>query len=181
MKVQNIRQTDTKKLIEQSFVVLLQKKQLEQITIKDITLSAKINRATFYAHYDDKYQLFSSMMEKSIEDAFCTEPLIHFSSDTDLIDILLYSIESYLQEIKTHCPYSYRNLFPKIRTVMVLKLTGILKKYVPNQMSAPIFDFSCDMLARMLYDAAELFVLDKSSLNLKEISLQIKKISFIDA
>lgn len=51
MKVQNIRQTDTKKMIEQSLVDLLKKTSLDQITIKDITLAANVNRATFYAHY----------------------------------------------------------------------------------------------------------------------------------
>lgn len=180
MKVQNIRQTDTKKLIEEAMIDLLKRKQLDQITIKDLTLSANINRATFYAHYDDKYLLFNHMMEQSIENTFCTKHLIHFDSDTDLIETLLHSVESYLQEIKAHCPYSYTELFPKIRNIMVAKLTDILKKYVPNQRDETNFLFWCDLATRMIYDAAELYVLGKTALELKEVSQQINKLIDLD-
>lgn len=126
---------------------------------------------------DDKYQLFNRVMEQSIEKMFCTGPLIHFGPETDLIETLLHSVESYLQEIKAHCPYSYTELFPKIRNIMVAKITEILKKYIPEQENDSHFTFWSDMTARMVYDAAELFVLGQTTLKLREISRQINKMT----
>lgn len=57
----------SKHAIKQAFITLLQTKELDKITIKDITTSADINRGTFYLHYIDKYDLLSSMEDEYIK------------------------------------------------------------------------------------------------------------------
>jgi len=47
----------TRALILQSFEDLLAQKGFESISVQDITDKAQINRATFYAHFPDKYAL----------------------------------------------------------------------------------------------------------------------------
>ena len=47
----------TKKAIRNAFAELLSKKELQEITIKDIAEKADINRKTFYAHYSGVYQV----------------------------------------------------------------------------------------------------------------------------
>lgn len=44
-------------VIRDSFVKLLKQKPISKITIKEICEEADINRATFYAHYADQYDL----------------------------------------------------------------------------------------------------------------------------
>lgn len=51
------RTVRTRKLIVEAFNQLIISKSFEQITVKDITEQATINRATFYAHFVDKYAL----------------------------------------------------------------------------------------------------------------------------
>lgn len=41
----------SKKLIKQAFLALMQEKNIDTISIKDIVTKADINRGTFYAHY----------------------------------------------------------------------------------------------------------------------------------
>lgn len=48
----------TKMVLRESLISLLYKKDISQITIKEICDDADINRATFYAHYSDQYDLF---------------------------------------------------------------------------------------------------------------------------
>ena len=50
----------THQLLQQAFVDLLMLKSFEAITVKDITERAMLNRATFYAHFDDKYALLDA-------------------------------------------------------------------------------------------------------------------------
>ena len=63
----NAKQTDrrvirTKKEILNALTELLEQKAIEEITVKEITDLAGINRGTFYLHYIDKFDLF----EKSV-------------------------------------------------------------------------------------------------------------------
>lgn len=58
----------TRQLIQDAFNSLNKEKNFKDITIRDITERATINRTTFYAHFDDKYAL----MEYSVSDTFMT-------------------------------------------------------------------------------------------------------------
>lgn len=53
----------TRKAIRQSFLELLTIKPLGKITVKEICDKADINRATFYAHYADVYELLQKIEE----------------------------------------------------------------------------------------------------------------------
>lgn len=53
----------TKKLIRDSFLMLLKTKSLEKITIKEICCNANINRSTFYTHYTDIYNLHDEILD----------------------------------------------------------------------------------------------------------------------
>lgn len=54
----------TRKLIMDSFMELSGKKEFKDITIKDITAEAMINRATFYYHFEDIYDLLEKVYQK---------------------------------------------------------------------------------------------------------------------
>lgn len=49
----------TKKAIRNSLTELIEEKGFEAITVKDIATKAKINRGTFYVHYEDKHDLMA--------------------------------------------------------------------------------------------------------------------------
>lgn len=63
----NRRKQESKRKIEEVFVEMLKKKELNQITVTDICKSAGINRTTFYASYVDIYDL-SEAVQKSLHD-----------------------------------------------------------------------------------------------------------------
>lgn len=52
----------TRKLIMDSFIELSSKKEFKDITVKDITTEAMINRATFYYHFKDIYDLLEKVL-----------------------------------------------------------------------------------------------------------------------
>ena len=61
----------TRGLILQSFEVYSLKKSSRIISVQDVTDKAQINRATFYAHFQDKYALLDysigQMFKQEIE------------------------------------------------------------------------------------------------------------------
>lgn len=59
----------TKQVLRQSFASLLAEKPLEDITVKELTERADINRGTFYCHYKDIYDL-KDQIERELFDEF---------------------------------------------------------------------------------------------------------------
>src|SRR5574342_1261439 len=61
----------TRGLILSAFESLLAEKGFETISVQDVTDKAQVNRATFYAHFPDKYALLdysiSQMFRQEIE------------------------------------------------------------------------------------------------------------------
>ena len=57
----------TKMVLRESFIDLLREKDISQISIKEICEKADINRATFYAHYSDQYDLMQKIEAELFE------------------------------------------------------------------------------------------------------------------
>lgn len=62
------RNTNTKEKIKETFIILINEKGLDSLTVSDIARDAKINRGTFYLHYLDKYDLMEKLEREVIED-----------------------------------------------------------------------------------------------------------------
>ena len=58
----DLRIIKTKKILFEALVTLMEQKDFEKIKISDICDQALINRSTFYAHYEDKYDLLLAMI-----------------------------------------------------------------------------------------------------------------------
>ena len=61
----NKRGQETVKRIDEAFVSLMQEKSLHEVEISELCELAKINRSTFYAHYDDVTALADAFVEKT--------------------------------------------------------------------------------------------------------------------
>lgn len=61
----DLRIEKTRNSIKNAFLQLRSKKSLEKITIKELAEMAKINKATFYLHYSDIYDL-SENLERQV-------------------------------------------------------------------------------------------------------------------
>lgn len=60
----DLRIIKTKKILFDSLLKLMKNKNFEKIKISDICEEALINRSTFYAHYEDKYELLMDLFEE---------------------------------------------------------------------------------------------------------------------
>jgi len=62
----DIRVQKTKAAIRTAFLQLRREKQLEQITVKELSQLARISKATFYLHYRDIYDLNEQLQQEVI-------------------------------------------------------------------------------------------------------------------
>lgn len=84
----------SKEKIESAFITLIQDKEINKIYITDIIKLAKVNRSTFYNHYQDIYDLANKIKENMYKDV-----------------LELYKEES----IKKEHSYNYLKLFKHIK------------------------------------------------------------------
>ena len=82
----NKRKRESIDKIEKSFINMLQKKEINQISVTDICKDTGLNRSTFYANYIDIYDLADKLREK-LEKDFES----HFSENTARDAITMFS------------------------------------------------------------------------------------------
>ena len=71
-KKDDLRVIKTRKLIYQTLLELMKEKTFEEIKVSDICSKAMINRSTFYAHYEDKYELLVDFLS-NLKEEFVSE------------------------------------------------------------------------------------------------------------
>lgn len=111
----------TRRLILDAFIDQLNKKDFYTITINDITQKATINRATFYAHFQDKYAL----LETLLSDAFLECVIKKIDAEAGLsertIQKLILSLCDY-HDTSNQCIHKYNSVAP------------ILEEHIKNQL-----------------------------------------------
>ena len=93
----------TRSLILRSFESLLAEKGFETISVQDVTDKAEVNRATFYAHFHDKYELLdysiSQMFMQEIEKR--TLNACHYTPDN--LRNLILAVCDFLSNMHSEC------------------------------------------------------------------------------
>ena len=98
----------TRNLILRSFESLLAEKGFETISVQDVTDKAEVNRATFYAHFHDKYELLdysiSQMFRQEIEKR--TLNACHYTPDN--LKHLILAVCEFLAKTHSECAQPHR-------------------------------------------------------------------------
>ena len=81
------RKTKTEAKIRDALAHLIRTKGFEGFTVSDVAREAGINRGTFYAHYEDKYDLIQKQVDHVVEEIsaiLLAEP----GADSDLNEVI---------------------------------------------------------------------------------------------
>ncbi|HIW32211.1 MAG TPA: TetR/AcrR family transcriptional regulator [Candidatus Paenibacillus intestinavium] len=104
----------TRKLIMDSFIELSGKKEFKDITIKDITTEAMINRATFYYHFEDIYDL----LEKVLSEVLLVNLNYEFYQNNELNEEVFVSIfkaiTDFQKSLSNRCHRGYEDTIARI-------------------------------------------------------------------
>lgn len=128
-KVMNVRTTQTKQSLINAFLQLVSKKDFEKITIADITKGAQVNRATFYAHFNDKYELLDYIMGDSASVAIVKRTKGEVQFNQDSIFQLVLALCDFYQQPNIQCRSSYVGLVvPQLKEKAVNELKVFLSQ-----------------------------------------------------
>ena len=97
------RSRRTRRLLQAAFNDLLAQKKFHEITVQDIATRADVNRATFYAHFVDKYDLLNADIRDSFQAVVNKNMPEHSAFTLENLRILMRTAHEYLAEMSGHC------------------------------------------------------------------------------
>ncbi|BGE81641.1 TetR/AcrR family transcriptional regulator [Staphylococcus petrasii] len=162
IEITDKRVVNTMNNIKNGMISLLEKKEFEKITIKDICTESGISRTTFYAHYKDKnnfiYSYLKSLLKKGKKEIFkkefsnqhiFLETMVHYWLDEGKLILLLLGDDSAQKahiQMKKILQYNVElNLVPILNTK---SLTTKEKYFLLIFMSNAIFGVLQDWVKR---------------------------------
>lgn len=122
----------TRNLILTSFVALLAEKRFDSLSVQDVTDKAEINRATFYAHFPDKYAL----LDYAVQKAFIAEiekrklDMCNYSP-ANLRNLILIMCD-FLVRLHSGCPQPHPQFDSLVEGTLKKQLFDLLSHWLRN-------------------------------------------------
>jgi AcrR family transcriptional regulator len=102
----------TRKLLQQTLMELMGEQSFDAITVQDIAARSTLNRATFYAHFEDKYDLLDSIMREGVEQALTAAVPEDAPLSTETLQALCRTVCAFLAQVQDHCRPRMRQFDP---------------------------------------------------------------------
>ncbi|MGE7920467.1 TetR/AcrR family transcriptional regulator [Viridibacillus sp. NPDC093762] len=151
----------TRQLIMDAFMQLAVEKDFKDITIKDITTRATVNRATFYYHFYDKYDLLEKVLSEDVIKGVLKNVSSYESITSSSLKDIFISLLSFQKGLASQCTRSYESFTPKIETIIKEELGRVfrelLKKKYPDWPFEKV-DLQSIMMSWTLYGMSTKYV-----------------------
>jgi AcrR family transcriptional regulator len=131
----------TRQLLLQAFWALLEEKQnIHSISVQEIAERATVNRATFYAHFEDKYALLESWMRekfhRALESQLPTSSILQMST----LSTLILGVFEFLALVRQYAKPSNRQFEPLFERALQQELSELLLRWLkqaPSEIPLP--------------------------------------------
>ena len=147
----------TRSLILRSFEDLLAEKGFESISVQDVTDKAQINRATFYAHFPDKYALLdysiSQMFRQEIEKR--TLNACHYSPDN--LRNLILAVCEFISNMHSECAQPHQQFESLTEGTIKKIIFDLLSHWLKETNSKISTDIPATVATWAIYGLASLY------------------------
>jgi AcrR family transcriptional regulator len=129
----------TRQLLMQSFMELLvEKKNIYSISVQDIAARATVNRATFYAHFEDKFAFLECWMREKFQRKL-KEALPDSSiSDMSSLRTLILTVFDFLARTRQYMTPVDSQFEPLFEIAMQKELYQLLFKWLSEESNIPV-------------------------------------------
>lgn len=123
----------TRGLILEAFENLLPEKGFQSLTVQDITDKAEINRATFYAHFADKYDLLDQSIRQTFRQELEKRTLnaCHYTDEN--LRMLMVTVCEFVSHAHTHCTTAQPQFEALVETQVKKQLQELLQMWLEKE------------------------------------------------
>ena len=123
----------TRRLIMDAFLQLAMEKDFKEITIKDITSRATVNRATFYYHFFDKHDLLEKVLAEDVLKGILSHLETEDQVTVDTMLLIFNQILEFHKGLTNQCARSYEAFTPKIETIIKEELARVIRDFLKKK------------------------------------------------
>ncbi len=128
----------TRQLLLQAFISLLEDRHtIHSISVQDITERATVNRATFYAHFEDKYALLEVWMREKFHHALESQFPATSTLQVSTLRLLILAVFDFLALWQYHLKPADKQFMPFFEVALQQELQEILLRWL-NRVPAKI-------------------------------------------
>lgn len=120
----------TRRLLQDAFASLIQEKNFESITVRDIAERATVNRATFYAHFVDKYEILETRLMESFMTIINRRISGHETLNEETIQSIFLGVCEFHEGQNTFCKRRNVSLIPVFEIQIKEKIQTIILSFV---------------------------------------------------
>jgi AcrR family transcriptional regulator len=132
-------------------LLLASEKKFEAITVKDISERAVVNRATFYDHFDDKYNLLEYLLSEAFTSSVASKLQSNIQLNSDTLKTIIIALYNYHEAINNHCKRVYKSVSSYMDNEIQHKLQELISLMITNTTSFEhIEQEKLDLLAIMI-------------------------------
>jgi len=120
----------TRQLLQQALMELSHEKNFASITVQDIAERATVNRATFYAHFEDKYELLDSIIREKFQKEVASKlPTASRWGVNDLRE-LIGVVFDFIGEVHSRCKPTDKQFEPLFERPVQQELSELLMSWL---------------------------------------------------
>lgn len=114
----------TREMLHRALQKLLENKEFEEISVQDIAEAARVNRATFYDHYADKYALLECSAGSEFHELLAERQVQFGEGCSSALTVIVLAVCDYLARVQgTNCQ---RQLQPHTEAAIIGTVRGML-------------------------------------------------------
>ncbi len=116
----------TRQLLLQAFSDLFTEKGFHAMTVQDITERARVNRGTFYSHFEDKYAILECWLREQFQQRVASTVLISGPWNLGTFRMLIQSVVEWFTQLHPLTRSADRALIPLVVTTLQEALFELL-------------------------------------------------------
>jgi len=120
----------TRALIQRAFAALLAEKGFAATTVQDITERAEVNRATFYAHFPDKFALLEASIRQSFRQEMEKHTLSACHYTEENLRALIVTVCEFVAQSNQHCTATENQFEALVETQVKQQIQELLELWL---------------------------------------------------
>jgi AcrR family transcriptional regulator len=121
----------TRELLVQAFIALVEERHnLHSISVQEIAEHATVNRATFYAHFEDKYALLQYWMREKFHRALVSQLPASSTLQMSTLRLLILAVFDFLAVFRSYLKLADQQYEPLFEIVLQQELYELLLRWL---------------------------------------------------